>query len=162
MTAVLEGWADFCPAHPEWRLRLVGMGAADRASATALVERLGVAEQVELMPWLDDDSFAACFAGAGLVVFPSDFEGFGLPAVEALRLGIPAVVSADPALLEVTGGHAAVARSTSADDLRAAMEDALARTPEQRKAGAGFAARFSWAGMARTIRDSLVEHGAPV
>ena len=47
----------FCTAHPQWRLRLVGMGSADRASAGALVERLGVTEQVELMPWLDDDEF---------------------------------------------------------------------------------------------------------
>ena len=161
VTAVLEGWADFCPAHPEWRLRLVGMGAADRASATALVERLGVAGQVELMPWLDDEAFAACFAGAGLIVFPSDFEGFGLPAAEALRLGIPVVVSADPALLEVTGGHAAVARSTSADDLRAAMEEALARTSEELEAGQRFAGGFTWARTARTIRDSFVAHGAP-
>ncbi|NHA01524.1 glycosyltransferase family 4 protein [Nocardioides sp. W3-2-3] len=57
-----------------------------------------------LMPWLDDDAFQRCFAGAGLIVFPSDFEGFGLPAAEALRLGIPLVVSADEALAEVTGG----------------------------------------------------------
>jgi glycosyltransferase involved in cell wall biosynthesis len=160
VTAVLEGWATFCREHPAWRLRLVGMGAADRASAAALVDSLGVTDQVELMPWLDDDAFAACFAGAGLVVFPSDFEGFGLPAVEALRLGIPVVVSADPALVEVTGGHAAVARSVRAEDLRAAMEDALSRTPEEREAGRQFAAGFSWTGMARTIRASLVERGA--
>jgi glycosyltransferase involved in cell wall biosynthesis len=160
VTAVLEGWATFCRTHPDWRLRLVGMGAADRATATALVESLGATGQVELMPWLDDDAFAACFAGAGLVVFPSDFEGFGLPAVEALRLGIPVVVSADPALAEVTGGHASVARSVGADDLRAAMEDALARTPEQREAGRRYAGRYTWTGMARTIRTSLVQAGA--
>ena len=156
--AVLEGWAGFCAAHPEWSLRLVGMGASDRAAAAGQVTRLGIAHRVELMPWLDDAAFAACFAAASLVVFPSDFEGFGLPAVEALRLGIPVVVSADPALLEVTGGHAAVARSVGADDLRAAMEEALARTPAQREEGRRFAASaFSWTGMARTIRTSLVE-----
>jgi glycosyltransferase involved in cell wall biosynthesis len=160
VTAVLQGWAAFARSHPEWRLRLVGMGAADRESAAELVEQLGASDQVELMPWLDDEAFAACFAGAGLVVFPSDFEGFGLPAVEALRLGIPVVVSPDPALMEVTGGHAAVARSTSADDLREAMEVALARTAEQREAGRQHAAGLSWTGMARTIRASLVEHGA--
>jgi glycosyltransferase involved in cell wall biosynthesis len=160
VTAVLQGWAAFSKGHPEWRLRLVGMGAADRDSAAALVDQLGVSDRVELMPWLDDDAFAACFAGAGLVVFPSDFEGFGLPAVEGLRLGIPVVVSPDPALLEVTGGHAAVARSTSADDLRAAMEEALALTPAQREAGRRHAAGLTWTGMARTIRASLVERGA--
>jgi glycosyltransferase involved in cell wall biosynthesis len=161
VTAVLEGWATFCRTHPAWRLRLVGMGAADRAAAAALVESLGVSAQVELMPWLDDDAFAACFAGAALVVFPSDFEGFGLPAVEALRLGIPVVISSDTALREVTGGHASVARSVGADDLRAAMEDAIARTPDQREAGRRHAAGQTWSRTARTIRDSLIERGAP-
>jgi glycosyltransferase involved in cell wall biosynthesis len=160
VTAVLDGWAVFCRTHPEWRLRLVGMGAADRASAAAQVERLGVGEQVELMPWLDDDAFVSCFAGASLVVFPSDFEGFGLPAVEAMLLGIPVVVSSDAALREVTGGHAVVAASVGADDLRAAMERAIAQTAEQREAGRAFAAGQTWTGMARTIRTSLVERGA--
>lgn len=160
VTAVLQGWATFCRAHPQWQLRLVGMGQADRASAAELVAELGVADQVELMPWLDDDEFAACFAGAGLVLFPSDFEGFGLPAMEALRLGIPVVVSPDPALIEITGGHAAVARTVGADDLRAAMEDALARTNEQIEAGRLHAEGYSWTGMARTIRGSLTELGA--
>lgn len=159
--AVLDGWAAFCREHPEWRLRLVGMGETDRAAASEQVARLGVADHVELMPWLDDDAFEACFAGAGLVVFPSDFEGYGLPAVEAMLLGIPVVVSPDPALKEVTGGHAAVARSTGAEDLRTAMEEALAQTPEQREAGRRHVAGHTWAGTASTIRDSLVEHGAP-
>jgi glycosyltransferase involved in cell wall biosynthesis len=158
--AVLEGWAAFCADHPDWRLRLVGMGAADRASATAQVERLGIADRVELMPWLDDDAFASCFAGASLVVFPSDFEGFGLPAVEAMLLGIPVVVSGDAALREVTGGHAAVAATVGADDLRAAMEQAIAQTDEQREVARAFAAGQTWTGMARIIRESLVERGA--
>ena len=112
--AVIAGWAEFCHrATPSWVLRLVGMGSADRAAAAEQVERLGIADRVELMPWLDDDAFQACFAGAGLVIFPSDFEGFGLPAVEAMRLGIPLVVSDDPALAEVTGGHAVTARTTT-------------------------------------------------
>jgi glycosyltransferase involved in cell wall biosynthesis len=158
--AVLGGWAAFCADHADWRLRLVGMGASDRASAAAQVEALGIADRVELMPWLDDDAFAACFAGASLVVFPSDFEGFGLPAVEAMLLGIPVVVSGDPALGEVTGGHAVVAASVGADDLRAAMEQAIAQSPEQREAARAFAAAQTWTGMARTVRESLVERGA--
>jgi glycosyltransferase involved in cell wall biosynthesis len=154
--AVLEGWAAFSKAHPDWTLRLVGMGSRDRAAAQQSVEGLGIAESVTLMPWLDDHSFASCFASASMIVFPSDFEGFGLPAAEALRLGIPAVVSSDPALAEVTGGHAAVCRSVGADDLRAAMEEALSLTPAQLAAGREFAEGFTWASMASSIRGSLL------
>ena len=155
--AVLEGWARFCRTDDRWRLRLVGMGSEDRAAATERVAALGIADRVELMPWLDDDEFQAYFAGAGLVIFPSDFEGFGLPAIEAMRLGIPGVVSDDPALAEVTGGHAAVARSTSPADLAAAITEALAFTPGQLDAGRRFTDGFSWRRTASVVRASLLE-----
>ncbi|GAB4012770.1 glycosyltransferase [Nocardioides ultimimeridianus] len=156
--AVIEGWARYAGSAPaaDLVLRLVGMGSADRAAAQARVDALGIADRVELMPWLDDASFAACFAGASLVLFPSDFEGFGLPAAEAVRLGIPTVVSGDPALAEVTGGHAVVAASTSADDLAAATREALARTPEQLAAGRRFAEAFTWRRTAETVRAGFV------
>lgn len=153
--AVLAGWADFCAHDDRWQLRLVGMGSTDRQAAEAQVERLGISDRVELMPWLDDGAFARCFTGAGLVVFPSDFEGFGLPAAEALRLGIPTVVSPDPALAEVTGGHAVTARSSDPQDLAAAIRAALALTPEQLAAGRAFAAGFSWRRTAEVVRAGL-------
>lgn len=154
--AVLEGWAQFCRTDDRWRLRLVGMGSADRAAATERIAALGIADRVELMGWLDDEEFQDCFAAAGLVIFPSDFEGFGLPAIEAMRLGIPVVVSADPALAEVTGGHAAVARSTAPDGLAAAISEALAFTPEQLDAGRRFTDGFAWRRTARVVRSSLL------
>jgi glycosyltransferase involved in cell wall biosynthesis len=154
--AVIEGWAQFCRQDDRWTLRLVGMGSADRAAATDRVAALGVADRVELMPWLDDDQFQDCFVGASLVIFPSDFEGFGLPAIEAQRLGIPVVVSDDPALTEVTGGHAAVARSTSPEDLAAAVAEALATTPEQLEEARRFTDHFAWRRTARVVRTSLL------
>lgn len=153
--AVIAGWAAFCRTDDRWQLRLVGMGSTDRAAAEAQVARLGIGDRVTLMPWLDDDAFARCFTGAGLVVFPSDFEGFGLPAAEALRLGIPTVVSDDPALAEVTGGHAVVARSVAPDDLAAAYAEAIALTPEQLATGRRFAEAFTWRRTAKVVRDGL-------
>ena len=157
--AVLEGWARFCRTDDRWRLCLVGMGSADRAAATGRVADLGIADRVDLMPWLDDGAFQRCFAGAGLVVFPSDFEGFGLPAIEAMRLRIPVVVSTDPALAEVTGGHAAVAASTEPADLAAAIERAIGSTPDQREAGRRFTDAFSWRRTAGVVRAGLGEVG---
>lgn len=153
--AVLDAWAVFAPAHPEWSLRLIGMGRADREAATARVAALGIEDRVQLMPWLDDEEFVRCFVDASLVVFPSDFEGFGLPPVEAMRRGIPVLVSADPALLEVTGGHAEVVRDLSPGTLAAGMETAIARTPEQLRAGRAHTDSLSWQGMAATIRAEL-------
>ncbi|WP_188111229.1 glycosyltransferase family 4 protein [Nocardioides antri] len=155
--SVIEGWARFCTTDDRWRLRLVGMGSADLAAASDRVAALGVADRVELMPWLDDAAFQDVFAGAGLVIFPSDFEGFGLPAIEAMRLGIPVVVSDDPALAEVTGGHAAVARTTTPVDLAAAITEALAYPPAHLEAARRFTDGFAWRRTADVVRASLLE-----
>lgn len=154
--AVIRAWQPFSARHPEWTLRLVGMGGSDRAAATQLVHELGLGDVVDLAPWLDDDAFASIFAAAGMVVFPSDFEGFGLPAAEAMRLGIPVVVSPDPALREVTGGRAVVAATVGASDLAAAMEAALAQGTEHLAEAQQFARGFTWARTARTVRGDLL------
>ena len=160
--AVLDAWAAFLgrPEAERWTLRLIGMGRADREAVQERVDRLGLGDRVELMPWLDDDAFVQVFAGAGLVLFPSEFEGFGLPPVEAMRLGIPVVISTDPALLEMAGGHAEVAEDLSPRPLAASIAAAITRTPEQLAAARTHTDSLSWRSMAQTIRTALVDQGA--
>jgi glycosyltransferase involved in cell wall biosynthesis len=64
------------------------------------------AARVLFVDRLADAEYAATVTGAAAFLMPSHFEGYGLPAAEALRLGIPTVISPDPALLEATGGAA--------------------------------------------------------
>lgn len=72
---------------------------------------------------LDDGAYAATVAGAAAFLMPSHFEGFGLPAAEALGLGTPTIISPDPALHEATGGAAIRMRTWTA----AALVEALGR-----------------------------------
>lgn len=156
--AVIEAWGHGTRTRlidDAWTLRLVGMGADDRVAAAKRVAELGLSGKVQLMPWLDDDSFRQCFAGASLVVYPSDFEGFGLPAVEALRLGIPVVVSRDEALAEVTGGHAVTAASVEPHELAAAIVEATRLSTDQLEEGRRFTDAMTWERTAATIRQSL-------
>ena len=65
------------------------------------------------------------------------------------------MISTDPALVEITGGHAITAATTSASDLAAAIRGALALTPDQLAAGQAFAESFTWRRTAEVIRAGL-------
>jgi glycosyltransferase involved in cell wall biosynthesis len=154
---VVDAW-ELLRSRGETRpLKVVGLGGAARASLAADVARRGLEDDVQLLPWLSDEEFRACFASAGLIVFPSDFEGFGLPAVEAMRLGIPLVVTPEPALLEVTGRHAVVTADWSAGALADAVLTASEATGAELAAARERAALFTWRRTAEHTRAALVE-----
>ena len=125
------------------------------------MDRLGLTDLVTVLPWLDPPSFRQQFASASLVVFPSDYEGFGLPAVEAMRLGIPVVVTPDPALLEVTGGQATVMDGWDAGSLARAVPQARRLPAEALARARAHAAGFTWRRTAATVRETLQRCLAP-
>jgi glycosyltransferase involved in cell wall biosynthesis len=84
------------------RLLAVGGGgwsAAERAS----IEKLGLDGRVLLLPRVDDATLARIYRGATLLVYPSLYEGFGLPPLEAMSAGCPVLVSRTSSLPEVCG-----------------------------------------------------------
>lgn len=152
---VLQAWALLAREGEAMPLVMTGIPDADRAALADQVRRLGLGAVVTLLPWLPADELHRCFAGASLVVFPSDFEGFGLPAVEAMRLGIPVVVSRDPALAEVTGGHATVAAGPTPADLVRAVGVARRRSPAALAEARAHTDRYTWCATASAVRDVL-------
>lgn len=107
------------------------------------------------VPEADLDALYAC---AEALVFPSLYEGFGLPVLEAMRRGLPVVTAAVSSLPEV-GGDAAVyvADPCDAEELAAAIERALGDRLRLRKMGIAQASKFTWdqtaAGVAGVIRE---------
>lgn len=154
---VVDAWKLLADRGYNLPLTIVGLGAAAREQVQALVDAHGIGHLVTVMPWLTIEEFRGTFASASLIVFPSDFEGFGLPAVEGMRLGIPVVITPEKALLEVSNGHSTVMDGWDS----AALADAVARsqdvTSDQQAAARAWADQFTWESTARGLRAAITE-----
>ncbi|MFB3825634.1 MAG: glycosyltransferase family 4 protein [Bryobacteraceae bacterium] len=109
---------------------------------------------LKLLGEAPDDALPALYAGALALVYPSHYEGFGLPVVEAMQCGACVIASRDPALVEVAGGAAVHAGSEK--ELRDAMLAVIEqpeRAAEWRARAARRGAEFSWERTARMTRE---------
>ena len=152
---VVEGWRLLADRGVRVPLTFLGVSAGLRDRLTGLIDRHRLADLVALAPYLPDEEFRAVFARSRMVVFPSDFEGFGLPIVEGMALRKPVVIGPDAGALEVAGGHAAVLRDFTPAALADAVVAAGARTGSDLDAAQAWAARFSWATTVDATRTVL-------
>jgi len=119
-----------------------------------LVDKLGLTDQVRFLDYVPAEDLVALYNLADLFVFPSLYEGFGLPPLEAMACGLPVVASTAPALREVLDGAALLVHPLDMPALAEAMAAALGDEPLRshlREAGLQRAALFSWE---RTARET--------
>ena len=105
-----------------------------------------------------DDDLPALYAGATLFVYPSLYEGFGLPVAEALACGAPVVSSNASSLPEVAGDAALYFEPRDIDAMADAMRRALAddgRRADLRARGFAQARKFSWEKAAKELLECL-------
>jgi hypothetical protein len=121
--------------HPEMRLVLTG-GALDT---------LG-----ELPDWVDrrglvsDEELRDLYRRAAVLAFPSLYEGFGLPPLEAMASGCPVAASDAGSLPEVVGQHAVLFDPLSPESIANGVQEALATAPLLSRAGVAHARSFTW------------------
>jgi glycosyltransferase involved in cell wall biosynthesis len=121
-----------------------------------LVEELGLAEQVIFPGFVPGAELPHWYQAALAFVYPSLYEGFGLPVAEALACGAPVLCSDSPALLEVAGDAALVAPAHSEEQLSLAIGRMVTEAPlraDLRARGLVRAKRFSWQAAAATTLD---------
>jgi glycosyltransferase involved in cell wall biosynthesis len=129
------------------------------------IERLGLGPRVVLTGYVPDDDLAPLLSGALAFVFPSLYEGFGLPVIEAMACGTPVICSDAGSLPEAAGDAALLVGPHDTGGLAAAMarmaDDAGLRR-ELSERGLRQARRFSWRECARQVLAVLEEAGRGV
>lgn len=143
--------------------RLVLVGAPVKSFAQHGVP--GVPDGVVLPGRLPDDALIALYAHARALVFPSLYEGFGIPPLEAMRLGCPVIASDIPALREVCGSAALFCNPHDAGSIGVAMRtilDDAALRARLAAAGQARAADYSWAQSADALIALINAPRAPM
>ena len=113
---------------------------------------LGIADDVRILGWVDQAELEGLYAAATCLVFPSLYEGFGLPVLEAMARGVPVACSDRSSLPEVAGDAALLFDPEDVSAIAAAIEKLTADPTERERLtalGHAQAARFTWAECAR-------------
>lgn len=127
-------------------------------------ERLGIGDDVVFAGFVGDDDLIRLYNLCSLFVFPSIYEGFGLPALEALACGAPVIAANASSLPEVVGLDEALFDPYDTGDISARMEQALTDGDFRERLAAHAqqqAAKFSWASSATALFDLLERNAKP-
>src|ERR1043166_2861453 len=115
------------------------------------LDDLGLASRVQVLTNIDDEHLRRLYSRAAAFVYPSLYEGFGIPLLEAMACGFPVISSDIPSSREVAEDCAAYFDPTSAEDLRAVLDKVVTEgaDPNRRVAEIARAESFSWNETAR-------------
>jgi glycosyltransferase involved in cell wall biosynthesis len=143
---------------PDTQLALGGMTTYGAAAVEEAITSSGLEQRVRRLAYVPDTDLAALFSGATAVAIVSLYEGFGMPALEALACGAPLLVSDRGSLPEIASNAAVVVDASQVDSITRGLErlvgDETLRE-ELRERGLRRAAEFEWATAALVTRRAL-------
>jgi glycosyltransferase involved in cell wall biosynthesis len=144
---LLEAFAALGPDHGDCRLVVAGHQGREHERLTAEIARLGLTGRVVLTGWIEDADLEGLYAAADVCVYPSLYEGFGMPVLEAMSRGVPLACSNATSLPEVAGDAAVLFDPLDPEAIAAAIRTVLddpATAARLRADGRAQAARFTW------------------
>lgn len=113
--------AAFAALPPDWRLVLAGSFGYGAAEILREIERSPRRESIEVLGYVPGEELARWYERASIFAFPSLDEGFGMPVLEAMALGVPVLTSDRSALPEVAGDAAVLVDPTDVDAIAAGL-----------------------------------------
>lgn len=162
LTNLIQAFAMIMTDVPH-KLALVGPKSQEEMrTLLELIRRCGVEERVSLINYVPYQDLPVLFCGSAVFVYPSLYEGFGLPVLEAMACGVPVIASGTTSIPEVTEDAALLvdpmAPRAIADACRTLLADDRLRTTLALR-GRVQAEKFSWEQAASQILDILIKSG---
>lgn len=143
-----------CPMQRQYRLLIGGsLPPADKANLQKLARALGIAERISVSGYLDEADLPDLYAGASGFMFPSLYEGFGLPILEAMAAGTPVLTSTAGSCPEVANGHAVLIDPHSIDDMARGITECVAMSRDRIEAARHYAGTKTWLETARRTTE---------
>ena len=156
LNLLLRAWSDIKSEFKEARLIIVGVSGY----VFGPVHLPDDLQQIRFLGYVEDEVLAGLYANATVLVLPSQEEGFGLPAVEAMASGVPVIVSDGGALPEIVGEAGLIFCLSSPMGLENALRECLSNTKlrsELKQKGLLRAQQFSWKNSAELVWKNLNE-----
>jgi glycosyltransferase involved in cell wall biosynthesis len=156
---LIQAFVQLAPRYPELRLVLAGKPhPTETPELQAMVRELGLQERVEFCSYVPYAALPDLYRGALALVYPSLWEGFGLPILEAMACGTPVVTSVGSGTEEVAGDAAILVDPGSvaaiADGIRMTLSSA---SRDLRSLSLKRVAAFSWTQVSVTTAATLAE-----
>jgi glycosyltransferase involved in cell wall biosynthesis len=156
LSFLIQAWARLCDRLEDVpALVLAGAQTGEFKAVRSEVLQRGLQSKVVFPGFIRDDDLPAVYSAAAFFVFPSLYEGFGLPPLEAMACGTPCVVSNSSSLPEVTGSAALLFNPTSLESFENCVSRLLSDqllAEDLRAQGLQQSSRFSWL---RAAEDTL-------
>ena len=156
LSELIRAFGEVHERYPAIRLVIAGQAQWQASPLFRLVESMGLASYVSFPGYISPEDLPILYGGARVFVYPSRYEGFGLPVLEAMACGTPVVAVNTSSIPEVAGDAALLTDAPEATALATAVlkileDQTLARRLSER--GRRRAQSFSWSQTARHTRD---------
>jgi glycosyltransferase involved in cell wall biosynthesis len=141
--------------QPDFKLVMTGLRGFHVEAVEKSIQELGLSESVRLTGWIERSALYGLFGRATAMIYPSTFEGFGLPVVEAMAAGLPLACSNIEPLHSIVAGAALEFAPEDVEAMVAAMRELSAGSEDLVARGRKRAASFTWEETARKTLTAI-------